>query len=110
MSVPYPVDESQHLQIPDPDTKQYNTHSSHHSTPFVNPHQSLPYPPPQSQELPYPAHQSLPGSQEEYYGENFRESVGNLQLNEGLQDLGKNLLKQGNSWKIFLVTFIFDFV
>ena len=113
MSVPYPVDDSQHLQIPDPDSVQFSshstnstystnsnfsTHSTYSSTPFINPRQPLPYPPPQ--ELPYPPQQSVPASQDGY-GENFLESANNLQLNEGLQNLGKNLLKQGKFSQIF---------
>ena len=95
-SLPYPLDERQHLQIPDPDTAQFSSHSSTSSTPFINPQQAQPLPYPPATDLPYPPHQSGPLSQDGY-DENFRESVSNLQLNEGLQDIGKNLLKQGNT-------------
>ena len=122
MSLPYPVEGSQHLQIPDPDRDPQYYHNP--NTPFVNPqqqqppyppqqnhyppqqnpyppqNQNLPYPPPQGQHLPYPAHQ--PDGAEQYpsnpgYGNNFQESMSNLDLNEGLHDLGKNLLKQGKN-------------
>ena len=92
MSVPpYPVDERQHLQIPDPDNPTQS--STHFTTPFINPHDPhFPHQP--TQDLPYPPQQSLPINPD---GDNFRESLNNLQLNEGLQDLGRNLLKQGKT-------------
>ena len=134
MSVPpYPVDDRQHLQIPEPDApvqysqysqySQHSQHSTHLTTPFVNPHfphqqpapentpyppqntpyppQTTPYPPENTpyppQNTPYPPQQSLPTNPD-----NFRESVSNLQINEGLQDLGRNLLKQGKNWTFHL--------
>ena len=130
MSVPYPADESQHLQIPDPDRTQ-SYYSPPAASPFIDPqlqhfqeppghpqhhpvypppqglsYQDLPYPPPQHyppyhpppghphQHPPYPTQQqALPTNPE--HGQNFQESMSSLNLNEGLQDIGKNLLKQG---------------
>ena len=123
MSVPYPVEEFQYLQIPDPDRPQPQ-YSPSANTPFILPQQQLPYPGAQpaghpQQQLPYPpgpgaqpSGQVLPTSQpyvQGGYGQNFQESISNQELNEGLHDLGRNLLKQGNYYVIIDWCFYFTF-